>query len=148
LRKPSAPYRFESGAGAHWRLISHLSLNYSGLTDAGLEEFQKMLSLYDLPRSAISQRQINGIAGLQHGSIRAWIPTIPFSTLMPGIRIRMRIDEQAFVGSGLFVFAQVMDRYFGLNSQLNCFTQLDIVSKKTGEELILCKPRTAESTRA
>jgi type VI secretion system protein ImpG len=146
LRKPSAPQRFASGAGAHWRLITHLSLNYSGLTDAGVEEFRKMLCLYDLAQSAISQRQINGIVGLEHGMTRAWMPGVPFATLMPGVRIRLRIDEQAFVGSGLFVFAQVMERYFGLNSQLNCFTQLDIVSHKTGEELIRCPARTAQAT--
>lgn len=147
LRKPSQPWRFASGEGAHWRLISHLSLNYSGLCRAGLDDFRKMLALYDLPNSPVSQRQINGITGLDHGSVRCWISTIPFATLMPGIAIRMTVDEQAFVGSGLFVFSAVMERYFSLNSQLNCFTRLSIVSQQTGEELISCKPRCAEPTR-
>jgi type VI secretion system protein ImpG len=148
LRKPSLTYRFDSRNGAHWRLISHLALNYGRLTNAGLGDFQKMLALYDLPRSAISQRQIKGIVGLEHGSVRAWIKTEPVSSLMPGIRIRMTIDEQAFVGSGVYVFAQVMDRYFALNGQLNCFTQLEIVSQQTGEEILTCAPRTAEQSRA
>jgi type VI secretion system protein ImpG len=148
LRKPSPTYRFDSRSGAHWRLISHLALNYSRLTNAGLGDFQKMLALYDLPRSPISQRQIKGIAGLEHGSARAWIKTEPVSSLMPGVRIRMTIDEQAFVGSGIYVFAQVMDHYFALNAQLNCFTQLEIVSQQTGEEIVTCPPRTAERTRA
>jgi type VI secretion system protein ImpG len=148
LRKPSPTYRFESRNGAHWRLISHLALNYARLTNAGLADFQKMLALYDLPRSAISQRQIKGIVGLEHGTVRAWIKTEPVSSLMPGIRIRMSIDEQAFVGSGVYVFAQVMDRYFALNGQLNCFTQLEIVSQQTGEEILTCAPRTAEQSRA
>ena len=54
LRKPTPSMRFL--ADTHWRLIAHLSLNYSGLTQAGLGEFQKMLSLYDLPRSPTTQR--------------------------------------------------------------------------------------------
>jgi type VI secretion system protein ImpG len=148
LRKPTPTYRFDSRNGTHWRLIAHLALNYSRLTNAGLADFQKMLALYDLPRSAISQRQIKGIVGLEHGSVRAWIKTEPVSSLMPGIRIRMTIDEQAFVGSGVYVFAQVMDRYFALNGQLNCFTQLEIVSQQTGEEILTCPPRTAEQSRA
>jgi type VI secretion system protein ImpG len=148
LRKPTPTYRFDARNGAHWRLISHLALNYGRLTNAGLADFQKMLALYDLPRSAISQRQIKGIVGLEHGSVRAWVKTEPVSSLMPGIRIRMTIDEQAFVGSGIYVFAQVMDRYFALNGQLNCFTQLEIVSQQTGEEIITCPPRTAEQSRA
>jgi type VI secretion system protein ImpG len=67
---------------------------------------------------------------------------------MPGIAIRMTIDEQAFVGSSLYVFAQVMDRYFAMNSQLNCFTQLEMVSEQTGQEILKCPPRTAEKTAA
>jgi type VI secretion system protein ImpG len=148
LRRPTPSYRFGAGNGAHWRLVSHLALNYAGLTDAGLADFQKMLSLYDLVRSPISQRQIHGVAGLEHGSVRAWVKTLPASTLMPGIAIRMTVDEQAFVGSSLYVFAQVMDRYFAMNSQLNCFTQLELVSAQTGQEILKCPPRTAEKTKA
>jgi type VI secretion system protein ImpG len=73
---------------------------------------------------------------------------MPASTLMPGIGIRMTVDQQAFVGSSLYVFAQVMDRYFAMNSQLNCFTQLTLVSEQTGQEILTCPPRTAERTKA
>lgn len=147
LRKPTPSYRFDS-KGAHWRLISHLALNHAGLTDAGLADLQKMLTLYDLPRSNGARRQIGGIVGLEHGSTRAWIKTRPVSTLMPGVGIRMTVDEEAFAGASLFVFAQVMDRYFALNSQLNCFTRLEIVSGRTGQEIHTCAPRSAEPARA
>ena len=148
LRKPTPSYRFDADSGAHWRLISHLSLNYSSLTQAGLGEFQKMLGLYDLPRSPTTQRLIQGIVTLEHGSTRAWMPTVPFPTLMPGIAIRLGIDEQAFVGSSLYLFAQVLQRYFALNSQLNCFSQLTLLSRRSGEELIRCPARSADTTPA
>lgn len=147
LRKPTPSYRFDS-KGAHWRLIAHLALNHAGLTDAGLAELQKMLALYDLPRSNGARRQIAGIVGLEHGSMRAWIRTRPVSTLMPGVGIRMTVDEEAFAGASLYAFAQVMDRYFALNSQLNCFTRLEIVSSRTGQEIHACDPRSAEPARA
>lgn len=140
LRKPSPPYRFANGNGAHWRLISHLTCNFSTLTRAGVGDLQKMLSLYDLHQSAISQRQIRGIVALESGTVRAWMPTLPAATLMAGIGIRMTLDERAFAGSGLVIFASVMDRYFALNRQLNCFTQLEIVSAQTGKEIIKCTP--------
>lgn len=143
LRKPTPSRRFE-GKGAHWRLIAHLSLNHAGLTEAGLGDLQKMLTLYDLPGSAGTRRQIGGILRLEHGSVRAWIRTRPVSTLMPGIAIRMTLDEDAFAGASLYVFAQVMDRYFALNSQLNCFTRLEIVSGRSGQEILACAPRSAE----
>jgi len=142
LRKPSPSWRFDSAKGAHWRLISHLSLNLSGLTMAGLADFQKMLSLYDLARSKVAQRQIGGIVGLEHGAVRAWVRSAPVSTLMPGIGIRLTVDEEAFAGAGLYVFVQVLDHYFALNAQLNCFTRLQVVSQ-TGQEIITCAPRTS-----
>jgi type VI secretion system protein ImpG len=147
LRKPTPSWRLAGGDGAHWRLISHLALNHAGLTTAELPDLQKMLALYDLPRSAVARRQIAGIVGLEHGTVRAWLRTRPVSSLMPGVGIRMTVDEDAFAGSSLYVFAQVMDRYFALNSQLNCFTRLEIVSHQTGEEMFACAPRTGEQLR-
>jgi type VI secretion system protein ImpG len=147
LRKPTPSWRLAGGDGAHWRLISHLALNHAGLTTAELPDLQKMLALYDLPRSAVARRQIAGIVGLEHGTVRAWLRTRPVSSLMPGVGIRMTVDEDAFAGSSLYVFAQVMDRYFALNSQLNCFTRLEIVSHQTGEEMFACAPRSAEKLR-
>jgi type VI secretion system protein ImpG len=141
LRKPTPTRRFDSARGTHWRLISHLALNHSALTTAGLPDFQKMLSLYDLPRSPVAQRQIAGIVGLEHGAVRSWVATAPVATLMPGIGIRLTVDEEAFAGSGLYVFTQVLDRYFALGGQLNCFTQLQVVSRQTGQELLACAPR-------
>lgn len=146
LRKPTPSMRFLTDT--HWRLIAHLSLNYSSLTQAGLGEFQKMLSLYDLPRSPTTQRMIQGIVTLEHGSTRAWMPTVPFPSLMPGIAIRLGIDEQAFVGSSLTIFAQVLQRYFALNSQLNCFSQLTLLSHRSGEEILRCPERSADATPA
>ncbi len=146
LRKPTPSMRFQ--ADTHWRLIAHLSLNYASLTQAGLGEFQKMLSLYDLPRSPTTQRLIQGIVTLEHGSTRAWMPTVPFPTLMPGIAIRLGIDEQAFVGSSIYIFAQVLQRYFALNSQLNCFSQLTLLSQRSGEEILRCPERSADATPA
>ncbi|MFC5547521.1 type VI secretion system baseplate subunit TssF [Massilia aerilata] len=141
LRKPSASYRFGSARGAHWRLISHLSLSHTSLTMAGLDDFRKMLALYDLPHSPAAQRLIAGIQGLEHGAVRAWVRTAPVSTLMPGIAIRLTVDEEAFAGASLFVFARVLDHYFALNGQLNCFTRLQVVSRQTGQELLACEPR-------
>jgi type VI secretion system protein ImpG len=148
LRKPTPSWRFASGDGAHWRLIAHLALCHAGLTTPDLPDLQKMLALYDLPRSPAARRQIAGILKLEHGSVRAWLRTRPVSSLMPGVGIRMTVDEEAFAGSSLYVFAQVLDRYFALNSQLNCFTRLEIVSSQTGEEILACAPRTAEKLRA
>lgn len=143
LRKPTPGRRFGGTRGSHWRLIAHLALNHAGLTMAGLADFQKMLALYDLPRSPVAQRQIAGIVGLEHGTVRAWVGAAPVASLMPGIGIRLTVDEDAFAGTGLYPFVQVLDQYFALNGHLNCFTRLEVVSQQTGREIIACSPHTS-----
>lgn len=144
LRKPTESYRFERSGGAHWRLVSHLSLNHLSLAQAGLEAFQEMLALYDLPRSATSQRQIGSIVGIEHKAAKAWLAGNPFTCMVRGMEVRITIDEEGFVGSGIHAFAQVLDRFLGLYVHANSFTQLVMVSKKTGEELLRCLPRSGD----
>ena len=144
LRKPTATHRFESGRGAHWRLISHLSLNHLSLSDGGLDAFREMLTLYDLPRSPASQRQIGGISAITHKPANAWLPGNPFACLVRGVEVRLTIDEEAFVGSGIHAFAHIIERFLGLYVHANSFTQLVIVSNKSGEELLKCTPRSGD----
>lgn len=144
LRKPTLSQRFEHGHGAHWRLISHLSLNHLSLSGSGVEAFREMLTLYDLARSPSSQRQIGGIAAIDHQRTTTWLPGNPFACLVRGVQVRLSIDEEAFVGSGIHAFAQVIDRFLGLYVHANSFTQLVLVSNKTGEELWTCLPRSGD----
>jgi type VI secretion system protein ImpG len=144
LRKPTASTRFERGRGAHWRLISHLSLNHLSLADGGVDAFREMLALYDLPRSPSSQRQIGGISAIDHKPASAWLPGNPFACLVRGVEVRLTIDEEAFVGSGIHAFAHIIERFLALYVHANSFTQLVIVSNKTGEELLKCMPRSGD----
>ena len=144
LRKPTQTHRFERGRGAHWRLISHLSLNHLSLTDGGLDAFREMLTLYDLPRSPSTQRQIGGLTAIEHKATTAWLQGNPFACLVRGMEVRLTIDEEAFVGSGIHAFAHIIERFLGLYVHANSFAQLVIVSNKSGEELLKCTPRSGD----
>jgi type VI secretion system protein ImpG len=144
LRKPTPTWRFARVGGVHWRLISHLSLNHLSLSDGGLDSFREMLTLYDLPRSPSTQRQIGGIHGIAYRTATTWLPGNPFACLVRGLEVRLTIDEDAFVGSGIHAFAQVIERFLGLYVHANSFTQLTIVSEKTGESLFTCPPRSGD----
>jgi type VI secretion system protein ImpG len=146
LRKPTASYRFGHGRGTHWRLISQLSLNHLSLTADGIDAFREMLALYDLPRSASSQRQIAGIVGIEQKPASAWLPGNPYTCLVRGVEVRLAIDEEAFVGSGIHAFAHLVERFLALYVHANSFTRLVIVSSKTGEEVFACQPRSGDSS--
>lgn len=141
LRKPCRSFRSRSGDGLHWRLISHLTLNQRGLSRDGLPAFREMLALYDLPQSPITRRQIEGITALECVDTATWLRNRFGAALVHGMEIRMTLDEEAFAGSGVFMFVQVIDQFLGLYAQVNSFVELVALSGQTGKELIRCKPR-------
>ena len=141
LRRPTRPHRLANGQGAHWRLISHLTLNHRALALEGADGLREMLALYDVTGSAVSRRQIAGVVGLEHAETTAWIRHKRGASLAHGTEVRLTIDEEAFVGAGLHLFVQVIDQFFALYVQMNGFIELVILSHQTGEELFRCKPR-------
>ena len=139
LRKPTAPLRFGNRDGTHWRLVTQLALNHRSLAD--LDAFRETLALYDLPRSGASQRQIAGVMAVAAQPATAWLRNRYGATLVHGVEVRMTVDEEAFAGSSLAVFAQVVSRFLGLYVHLNSFTRLVLVSGQGGKELLRCEPR-------
>ena len=144
LRKPTNSWRFTSGRSAHWRLISHLALNHLSISAGGIEAFREMLALYDLPRSPSSQRQIGGMRAIEQKATSAWLAGNPFNCLVRGVQVRLVIDEEAFVGSGIHAFTTIVERFLALYVHANSFTQLVIISAKTGEELFTCQPKSGD----
>jgi len=144
LRKPTNSWRFPNGRSAHWRLISHLALNHLSISAGGIEAFREMLALYDLPRSPSSQRQIGGMRAIEQKATSAWLAGNPFNCLVRGVQVRLVIDEEAFVGSGIHAFATIVERFLALYVHANSFTQLVIISAKTGEELFTCQPKSGD----
>jgi len=141
LRRPSTPVRFDADRGALWRLISHLSLNHLSLTSSGLDGFKEMLRLYDLPRSASNRRILDGSVDIAHRATTACMAGQPFVTFVRGTEVTLTVDEDHFVGAGLHTFAQVIDHFLGLYAAANSFTELRVVSSRTGEELLNCPRR-------
>jgi type VI secretion system protein ImpG len=146
LRKPTASMRFDANRGAVWRLISHLSLNHLSLSAGGLDALKEMLRLYDLPRSATNRRQVEGITGIRFEAATAWLPGEPYATFVRGTGVAVTVDEDHFVGTGLGLFAAVLDRFFGLYVHANSFVQLKLVSARTQEVVLTCPPRNGDLT--
>ena len=145
LRKPSVPLGFGQRPGSHWRLVAQLALNHRSLAD--LDALRETLALYDLARSATTRRQVAGIVALAARPATAWLRNRYGASLVHGVELRMTIDEDAFAGSSLFVFGQVISRFLGLYVHLNSFTRLVLVSNREGagergRELLRCEPRT------
>jgi len=126
LRKPTQPVRPTSGKSAHWRLISHLSLNYLSLVEEGKDALQQILRLYDVGRSAYSQNVIDSIVSIRSSRHFAPVHSDSGTTFARGTRVELDLDENQFAGGGAFLFASVLERFLGISVSLNSFTQLAV----------------------
>lgn len=148
VRMPSAALRPPSGAALHWRLISHLALNQRALAPQGVQALREMLALYDLRQDAISRRQIAGVVALEQVHATAWLRHPHGASLAHGIEVRITLEEEAYAGSGISLFIDVLDHYFGLYVQVNSFVELVALSARTGKELKRCAPRSGYASLA
>jgi len=141
LRKPTHTIRPPLGKSALWRLISHLSLNYLSLVEEGKGALQQILRMYDIGRSAYSQNVIDSI--LQVNSRRHFAPVSSENgiTFARGTRVQLELDEEQFVGGGVYLFASVLERFLGLSASLNSFTQLIVTTPQRKEPLYEWLPR-------
>lgn len=145
LMRPTEATRLDRREAAHWRLISHLSLNHLSLAEDGAGALKEMLSLYDQRHTAVSARHIDGIANVEVDESILWMAGKPFPTFVRGLEIRLTLDEEHFAGVSVATFIGVLDRFFALYVHINSFTQLVVLSKRSGQEIARCKPRSGDS---
>ena len=141
LRKPTAPVRPALGKAVLWRLVSHLSLNYLSLVEDGKDALQEILRLYDVGRTAYSQNVIQSILDVRSSKHFARLVSEEGVSFARGLKIDLEIDEDQFAGGGAFLFAAVLDRFFGLAASMNSFTQLSVKTPQRKEGLYKWEPR-------
>jgi len=122
------------GTDLHWRLISHLSLNYVSLVD--VEALRGLLELYNFqvmrdPRAArANTRRLQGIQSLRAEPAEALVR----GSVVRGTAITMEALEDHFAGEGdLFLFSTVLNEFLSLHATLNSFTQFSVHGVQSGE---------------
>jgi len=144
LRRPTSPLRPPAGKGIFWRLISHLSLNYLSLVEEGKDALQEILKLYNFTDSVYTAKQIDGIVGLKSSRQFARVISENGISFARGIRAEVTLDEEQFVGGGVFLFASVIEYFLGLYATLNSFSQLAVHTRQRKEVLREWLPRAGQ----
>ena len=148
LRKPTATIRPRTGRGLQWPLISQLSLNHLSLSDSenGLDSLREILRLYDFADGAVTRHQIEGISALASRRVAGRTGRGVGNAVCQGLEIAIEFDETSFVGSGVYLFASVLERFLGMYASINSFTQL--VARVKGREGTLRRwpPRAGDRT--
>jgi len=138
LRKPTPPTRAAQGDSSRWRIVSHLALNHLSLADGAvaenaplgaatdrkaLEALQEILKIYDFADTPVTRQRIAGLMGLH---VRRAVRRIGLGSdagFARGLEIEVELDEDKFPGAGAFLFASVLERFLGLYTSINSFTQ-------------------------
>jgi type VI secretion system protein ImpG len=144
LTKPTDTIRSPLRHGAQWRLISHLSLNYLSICEGGGEALREMLKLYDFSDSLVVRQQIAGITDVTSRRIVGRPASMAWNGFCRGIEVTVQFDEEKYVGSGVFLFAAVLEKFFGLYASLNSFTQMIATSQQRERPLKRWPPRAGE----
>jgi type VI secretion system protein ImpG len=158
VRNPTGSLRPASPRGRYWHLVSHLNLNHLSLTsDAeGLEALKGMLRLYNLTDpeaepafAALIRESIEGVVGIGAKRTTAWLESDDGQGgFVRGLEVLLELDETRYVGNSGFLFAAVLERFFGLHVSVNAFTQLTARFRQQDKPFRRWPPRAGEKPLA
>jgi type VI secretion system protein ImpG len=144
LTKPTLPLRPPTSKMALWHLVSHLSLTHLSLVEDGRDALQQILRLYDFTDSPFAQKMIEGITDLKSRPHFAPIVAENGVTFARGTRVELELDEEQFVGGGVYLFASVIEHFLALYATLNSFTQLTARTRQRKEVIREWPPRAGQ----
>jgi type VI secretion system protein ImpG len=150
LKKPTNTLRTSLRSSLHWRLISHLSLNYLSIVEGNEqgepEALREILMLYDLMDSPATRKQIMGITKVSSRRVVRQTGSHIGTGLVRGMETTLEFDEEQYVGSGVFLLASVLEKFLGLYSSVNSFNQLVVRTRQREGVLYRWPPRAGEQT--
>jgi len=141
LRRPTPSVDPPAGPGMLWRLISLLSLNYLSLEEEGGSAMKELLRLHNLSDLTASENQVGSILRMDSAPHFALVESAYGLIPARGTAVQMEFDEQQFAGSGLYLFAAVLDRFLASYAAMNSFSQLTAWSNLRKEAMGKWPPR-------
>jgi type VI secretion system protein ImpG len=103
------------------------------------------LRLYNFTDAPAAERMIDGITNITSRPHFARIVSDNGIFFARGTRVEVELDEDQFVGGGVYLFASVIEQFLAHYVSLNSFTQLAAKSKRRrGEALRTWPPRAGQ----
>lgn len=146
LTQPTQTVRAPLRNHARWRFISHLSLNHLSLTgrDNATQSLKEILRLYDFKESSVTRALIKSINSVVAKPISAPLNIDGHTTMCRGIEIEIELDDRQLTGSSSYLFASVLEHFFGLYCSINSFTRVLVRQQSKEGYLKKCPPRAGE----
>ncbi len=130
LTKPSRQLSPPAHGQTLWRLVSTLAVNRLSFGNAPqrLDALKEILRVFNLAHAAVVEQQIDGIRAMAVNPVVRRLGADAWRGFCRGSEIVLTFDERNYVGSSIFPFAGVLDRFFAVHASMNSFTQLAIRS--------------------
>lgn len=136
LRAPTKPQTPMGMGDAAWRVIGHLTPNYTTLapeTGSDPQVLRDHLALYGRPDDAASRRQVDGVTAIRSERIARRVPGMDRMSIARGHRIRVTLNDAAFDKGRMFLFSAVLERFLAEFASVNSFTEMLVSSGNEGE---------------
>lgn len=134
---PSRPTVSVADNEITWRLISHLSLNYLGMTDLSDEEgaatLRELMGLYLNQGDQSLQGQISGIKNMGIEPITRRLTQHSQLVYGRGVGVRVMVDESSFAGVSPWPLLSVLETFFSRHVGMNSFVELSVSSRQRGK---------------
>jgi type VI secretion system protein ImpG len=133
LHKPTQSLRPRLQRGTYWRVLGQNMLNHVSLVDSkdSLQALRELMSLCDFSSSATQQLaavNLQIIEGIKSVKSRPILEPVRSSAsrvgMCRGMEVQLEFDEEKYMGTGVFLVASVLERFFALYTAVNSFTRL------------------------
>ena len=137
-----------ASSSSRWRLVSHLSLNHLSITDGheGADALREILKLYDFTNSRVAAQHIAGIESVRSRRRTARLTDGLSGGFCRGVEITVEFDPEKYVGTGMYLFAGVLDRFLALYASINSFTRTIARTRHSEEPFKRWPHRAGEQT--
>ena len=99
------------------------------------DALQEILSLYAFGEDSDIRNRVKGITAVNSAAAVSRVAFDSGVAFCRGLDIKLEFDEEQFVGSGAYLMASVLDRFFGLYGGINSFTRLTATSQQRRQPL-------------
>ena len=109
-----------------------------------LDSLREILKLYEFADTPVTRQRIEGLVGLRSKKVLRRVREGGATGFARGIEVELEFDEEKYTGGGVFLFASVLERFLGLYTSLNSFTQTVARVRQRGGVFKRWPPRAGE----
>lgn len=135
LRAPTKPRPPLGISDAAWRMIGHITPNYTGFArdpDGSPDILRNHLALYGRADEPKDRREVDGIRKVHGSQVSRRIPDRSRPAFVRGMHLRIVLDEANFENGRMFLFSAVVERFLGEFAGINSFSETSFESLQQG----------------